>query len=331
MSIDINKLLKNFSHATIFTLMVFILSTLLVSLFLHFLMHLPLFHSLFIGIISGGTTTITVMTLISRCSASEYTKNLLFLESMINDVTIISGAVILIQVMELGTIETGKIAGLILGSVSTAVLFGFLTGMFWIVILSRYLEKHPLNYVSTLGIALILYALVEGVEANGAIAVLIFSLTVGNFRNVVMLFKIKTNLVTRHSLETLKKIKTIQLGITFFVKTFFFFFLGLIFSFQNLNKEILTVVFGMVFILLAARFFSTQVLLLLDKKYRKETFLITTMLPRGFTATVVAFLPLEAGIEIPGLTEIVLLMLLISTIIAIIGVTIHERKFPYVE
>jgi len=87
----------------------------------------------------------------------------------------------------------------------------------------------------------------------------------------------------------------------------------------------------MVFILLAARFFSTQVLLLLDKKYRKETFLITTMLPRGFTATVVAFLPLEAGIEIPGLTEIVLLMLLISTIIAIIGVTIHERKFPYVE
>ena len=329
MSIDLKKLLRNFSSAAIFTVVVFILSTLLVSLFLHLLMHWSLFHSLFIGIISGGTTTITVMTLVSRCSASDDTKNLLFLESMINDITIISGAVILIQVMEFNAVETTKVANLILGSVSIAVLFGFLTGMFWVITLFKYLGKHPLNYVSTLGVALILYTLAESVGANGAIAVLVFSLTVGNFRNVVIIFKIKTDLVTKHSLETLKKIKSIQLGITFFVKTFFFVFLGLVFSFKNLNQEILTIVFGMLVILIIARFFSAKILPLFDKKYGKDTFLITTMLPRGFAATVVAFLPLEAGIEIPGLIEIVLLMLFLSTIIAIIGVAIYERTSPH--
>ncbi|MCK5367513.1 MAG: cation:proton antiporter, partial [Cyclobacteriaceae bacterium] len=228
MSIDIRKLLKNFSHATIFTIAVFILSTLLVSLFLQLLMRWPLSHALILGVISGGTTTVTVMALVSRCSASEDTKHLLFLESMINDVTIISAAVILIQIMKFSAIDAVKVANLILGSISIAFLFGFLTGMFWVIILFRYLEKHPLNYVATLGIVLILYSLIEGVGANGAIAVLIFSLTVGNFRDVMMRLKIKTDLVTKDSLETLKKIKSIQLGITFFVKTFFFVFLGLI-------------------------------------------------------------------------------------------------------
>jgi cell volume regulation protein A len=330
MSMDIRKLLKNFSHATIFTLMVFTLTTFLVSLFLYLLIRWPLSHALLLGVISGGTTTVTVMTLVSRCTVSDDTKNLLFLESMVNDVTLISGAVILIQIMKFSTIDTAKIANLILGSVSIAFLFGFLTALFWISILNKYLEKHPLNYVSTLGIVLILYAFVETVGGNGAIAVLLFSLTVGNFRNLVMRFKIKTDLVTEHSLETLKKIKSIQLGITFFVKTFFFVFLGLIFSFQNLTQEIWTIAFGMIFILLVARFFSAEILSLIDKKYGKETFLITTMLPRGFTATVVAFLPREAGIVIPGLIEIVLLMLFLSTLIAIFGATIYERKFPHV-
>jgi len=328
MSLDIRKLLKNFSHATVFTLLVFMLSTLLVTLFLHLLMHWHLSHSLILGVISGGTTTITVMTLVSQCSVSEDTKTLLFLESMINDITIISVVVILIQIMKFSTIETAKVANLILGSVSIAFISGFLIGMLWISILFRYLEKHPLNYVATLGIVLMLYGLVESIGANGAIAALIFSLTVGNFRNVMMKLKIKTKLVTEHSLETLKKIKSIQLGITFFVKTFFFVFLGLIFSFKNLSQEILLIVLGMIFILLIARFFSAEALSFWDKKYRKDTFLITTMLPRGLTATVVAFLPREAGIEIPGLIEIVLLILFISTVIAIIGAAIHERKFP---
>lgn len=330
-SMDIRKLLKNFSHATIFTVMVFILTTLLVTLFLYLLMKWPLSHALLLGVISGGTTTVTVMTLVSRCSVSDDTKNLLFLESMINDVTIISGAVILIQIMKFSTIDTAKIANLILGSVSIAFLFGFLTAMFWVSILFKYLEKHPLNYVSTLGIVLILYAFVETVGGSGAISVLIFSLTVGNFRNVVMRFKIKTDLLTEHSLETLKQIKSIQLGITFFVKTFFFVFLGLIFSFQNLSQEIWTIALGMILILLIARLFSAETLSFIDKKYSKERFLITTMLPRGFTATVVAFLPREAGIEIPGLVEIVLLMLFLSTLISIIGAIIYERKFPKVE
>ena len=291
-------------------------------------MRWPLSHALILGVISGGTTTVTVMALVSRCSASEDTKHLLFLESMINDVTIISAAVILIQIMKFSAIDAVKVANLILGSISIAFLFGFLTGMFWVIILFRYLEKHPLNYVATLGIVLILYSLIEGVGANGAIAVLIFSLTVGNFRDVMMRLKIKTDLVTKDSLETLKKIKSIQLGITFFVKTFFFVFLGLIFSFKNLNQEILIIVVGMIFILLVARLFSTEVLSFFDKKYRKDTLLITTMLPRGLTATVVAFLPREAGIEIPGLIEIVLFMLVLSTIIAIAGAAVYEKKYP---
>ncbi|HIE33535.1 MAG TPA: hypothetical protein EYP86_00140 [Candidatus Altiarchaeales archaeon] len=330
-SLDIRKLLRNFSHATVFTLMVFILSTGFISLFLYLLMNWPLEHSLILGVISGGTTTITVMALASRCSISEDAKNLLFLESIINDITVISAAVILIQIIKTGIVELTKIGNLILASISIAFLVGFLAGIVWIIILFRYLEKHELNYVATLGIALILYSFIESVGASGAIAVLIFSLTVGNFRNVMMRFRIKTKLITENSLETMKKIKSIQLAMTFFVKTFFFVFLGLIFSFKNLTDEILIIVSVIIIILLIARLFSTEVLSHFDNRYKQDRFLITTMLPRGLTATVVAFLPEHAGIEIPSMIEIVLLMLLLSTIVAIIGAVIQERRFPCTE
>lgn len=327
MEMNVKRLLKNSPTAMIFTLMVFILSIVLVSLFLHRVIQWPLSHAIILGVISGGTTTITVMTLISRLSVSEDTKNLLLMESVINDITVITGVVLLIQVVKFKVVNIQQILNLMVGGTSTAILFGFLAAVFWIFILNRYLEKHPLNYVSTLGIIFILYDLVGLVGGNGAISALVFSLTLGNFGDIITKLRIKTPLlIPENYLETLKRIETIQIGIMFFVKTFFFVFLGVIFSFKNLTYEILIISFGIISILFIARSFSTRILSIYEKKYSgKESFLISVMLPRGTTATVVSFLPMEEGIIIPGLTEIVLLLLFISTIIAIFGSVIYER------
>jgi len=53
---------------------------------------------------------------------------------------------------------------------------------------------------------------------------------------------------------------------------------------------------------------------------------ITTLVASGFTSTLVAFLSIEAGIKIPNLAEIVLLLVMFTTLWAIIGSAILERK-----
>lgn len=325
MEMNVRKLLKNSPYALIFTLMVFILSTLLVTVFLHLLMNWRLSHAILLGVISGGTTTITVMTLISRLNVSEDTKNLLFMESMMNDITVIVGVLVLIQIIKFKAVNTLQITNLIFGGASTAILFGFLAAIFWIFVLNKYLEKHPLNYISTLGVVLILYDVVGLLGGIAAISTLVFSLTLGNLGDIVTKLKIKTALITENYLETLKRIETIQQGIMFFVRTFFFVFLGVIFSFKNLTDEILLISFGIILILLIARLLSVKLISFHEKRYSEESSLIAVMLPRGTTATVVAFLPMETGIFINGLTEIVLLLVFLSTIVAILGTIFYER------
>jgi hypothetical protein len=50
------------------------------------------------------------------------------------------------------------------------------------------------------------------------------------------------------------------------------------------------------------------------------------MVARGFTATFVALLPSTRGVDIPMFKEVVLAMVLLSTIATMFGCIIFERK-----
>jgi hypothetical protein len=52
---------------------------------------------------------------------------------------------------------------------------------------------------------------------------------------------------------------------------------------------------------------------------------MTFMIARGFTATFTALLPSAQGVEIPQLKDVVLLLVLLSTLMTIIGSSIYER------
>jgi NhaP-type Na+/H+ or K+/H+ antiporter len=72
-------------------------------------------------------------------------------------------------------------------------------------------------------------------------------------------------------------------------------------------------------IMIATRFMSVQIISFIEKKYKQHALLISTMLPRGFVATLLAFLPYNEGIIIPTFTEIVLLLIFSTAIVSIFG------------
>ena len=75
-----------------------------------------------------------------------------------------------------------------------------------------------------------------------------------------------------------------------------------------------------------SRVFSVGIISLRDNKYWKDVITISLMLPRGVTASLAAFMPLEQGVTIPLLKEIIVVLVMVTTITSTLGFVIVERK-----
>ncbi len=176
------------------------------------------------------------------------------------------------------------------------------------------------RYSLTLAVVFILYSIVELIKGNGAIAVLVFSLLLGNFNELAK----RTRIKGEFELDT--TLRAFQVEVSFFVRTFFFIFIGLMFNIKALKSEAL-VMAGVIFlILLIIRIFGVKVLGLIDKKVVPFEMSIISMMPRGLAAAVLASMPLAAGIKIQYFAEIVFSIIILTNLATTFGVFITERK-----
>jgi len=88
---NVFKVMKGMGGSLAFTLLVALFVTGLIGLVLHFFLGWELFHGILVGLISSGTTTVAVMALIELTKTEAKTRNLLFLESVVNDFVLILG------------------------------------------------------------------------------------------------------------------------------------------------------------------------------------------------------------------------------------------------
>ncbi len=325
LSFNIFSLIKNFSKTILFTITCLTLTTLFTTFFFHYIMHWEWLNALLISVITAGTTSITVSYLVSKLSIDHPVKELLMMESVISDVLLITAAIIIIEIIVTKQVNIKHGASTLASSFSIALVIAIFLAIFWVYILGKHRTK--LSYVATVGILFILYALVEYLRGSGAIAVLVFCILLGNSSKLFEKIKFKSNSVHTLPVKTMKDMQTVQSAISFFTKTFFFFLLGLIFNTSKVSSKLVLIAFAMLLVALVARYLSTRILIRFDNKFKNNTFLITTILPRGFVATVLAFMPSSYGIEIPYLIEIVLLVIFFTTFIAIISVALYEKGY----
>ncbi|MBU2589612.1 MAG: cation:proton antiporter [Nanoarchaeota archaeon] len=325
LALNIFTLVKNFSKTLLFGLLVLILSITGTTMFLNLVLHWNFLNSLFIAIITAGTTSITVSYLVSRLSVDNKFKDLLMLESVISDVLLITAAIIVMEVIVSQTITFKSAAGSIASSFAIALMIGVALAIFWIYMLGKL--KSKLGYVATLGVLFILYAIVEYLKGSGAIAVLVFCLLLGNSSKIINRFNLKTHTIKALSGKTMSSIHTVQSAISFFTKTFFFVLLGIIFSVKSLSSNLVLIAVGLLIIAMFARYLSSKVLVKMDRKFKDKVFLLTTILPRGFVSAVLAFMPANFGVNIPYITEIALLIIFLTTFVAIASVALYEKGY----
>ncbi|MEE8569718.1 MAG: cation:proton antiporter [Candidatus Bathyarchaeia archaeon] len=331
--------MKSMVKALSFTLLVLIFSTFIVGTFFILIGWDPL-SALLIGVVSSGTTTIITASLLPRLKVPEDIKQILIMESIINDVTLITAAVILVQVIDVGFIDLGQLISLFVGPIVIAVVLGLVFTLLWVSVLWKFYQRVELAYVFTMGVLFILYSLVEIFGGNGAIAVLVLTLTLGNLPLILETFlgeesPLKLDFLKRYSLDlkTLQRfddildgIKESQVDFAFFVQNFFFVYLGVIFNPAKIDLALIGVCIAIILLMFVSRYVSARIMALSDPEFKKHSKFVASLIARGFTATFVALLPESKGIKVPLFKEIVLIMVLFSTVATILGSIIYERR-----
>jgi cell volume regulation protein A len=327
LSLNVFDTLRALRKATLFTLLVLFFTILFVS-GLMVLIGWNIFHALLIGVISSGTTTISSAYLLPRLSVTVEVKQILFIESLINDLTIVASVVMIVQAIQIKSFDLSQIALTFIAPAAAAFLMGSIFTFMWVNILWRVYKDEELSYVFTLGLLFVLYSIVELIGGNGAMAVLVLSIFLGNlpyFLRTLLKDDSTREEIWKRFNQISKHIRNTQVNFSFFIKNFFFVYLGIIFDLRSTNVAIIGICLSILILVMVSRYVSIRILAFFDKNLRPYATIVSLMVARGFTATFAALLPSTKGIVIPQLNEIILMMVILSTFTTVFGTIAHEK------
>jgi cell volume regulation protein A len=112
--------------------------------------------------------------------------------------------------------------------------------------------------------------------------------------------------------------------ISFLIRSFFFVFTGLLFSYSSFVPLIFG--FSLAFVFLVLRFGVVKLSFLKASAKDSET-LMTVMLPRGLAAAVLASLPLTSGIpNSQDFPEIAFIVIITTIVICTVGVAVLKKR-----
>ncbi len=291
------------------------LSIFSVYILFHVVLGEGIYESLLLGSIVGGETTSAVVPYVTRRLSKEKGELVtnLTLESAFNSIVlIILFFVFLNNYLSSIPLNYGGISVILttfFSQLSVGVVAGVLAGTLWIRF-AKLMQLADYLYIATIGYVLAIYALVNEVGGSGILAALVLGAVFLNFGKFAEGYELPSGIGGY--------ISTFQEEISFFLRTFFFVFLGLelsIASFVNIQTWILSG--AVTLILVGSRFLSTYVV-----NYKKDPTskkIIFFMIAQGLTPAVLSTTLLTYSV--PGSAQIVLIATLVIVLTNLITAT----------
>ncbi len=281
-----------------------------------------LMNSLLLGAIVGGTSPAIVMPLIRRAKVPAEISSLLHIESALNGALVIVIALVILEVMTVGATE--HVAAAIVKAIGMRFLLGVgigvAAGFAWLWVLT-FIEGEMYDDILTLAVLFLLFLGVESLKGSGAIFALVFGLILGNGMDFARFLR------TKRTIEIHNTMMKFHSQISFLVKTFFFVYLGMMITFDDPNLILPSIILSLV--LLAVRCIVVFAISRGKRSLLANKGILTTMLPRGLSAAVVAEIAFSSGIPNARLyPEIVIVVIATTVIIAAVGIPLFARKSP---
>lgn len=261
-----------------------------------------------IGSIIGGTSALVVMPTMAGGGVSASTARLLEIESIITDALCVTVSMVVIGLLAEGAAVTHP-ALYLLQEVLIGCLVGAIGAMSMLPMLSKLTGK-PEHYTVLLSGFLVLYAAVQVAGGNGALGVLTCALVLGNVRELFGRWRPQDSLP---SLSGDGATMMVHGQLTFLVKSFFFFIIGLMFP---TSPKLILAGAGLAVVLALFRIPAVAISLWRSDFRADERRLVATCLPRGLAAGVMSTVPLQAHIQYmedltPGIFSTILFTIVI--------------------
>lgn len=319
MDMDIDRLIKEFGVASFLVVVSYLLAMFGIAAYLHFVHQWEAMQSLLLGAILGCTSAAIVIPIISRMEISEEIKTIISVESALSDVLAVVLTITIVDIITLGTTGIRSPFRSIASSFSTALIGGAVAGILWLKVLN-YFKDRKYSYMFTLAAVLIIYGTVSFLGGSGAIAVLVFGIILGNSHSFSRFLKISDDSLIEST------IKFFHGEMTFFIRTFFFVYMGMIITFRQLDLNFMTTSFSIFLIIIIMRYFSIGLTVHLFKEKKQDRFLIMSMLPRGLASAVLAIMP--ASLNVRGsenFVDITFAIIILTNILMTLGIYLNEK------
>ena len=287
LTLDIKTVMESARLSLLMSVLTFILEMFIIATLVFLITHVDFLICLILGGIVGGTTEAVVIPIASKMRIKEKTKAMLIMESVVTDVLVIVTVLALIKIAEIGEgsaaafVQDMAVKFLVGGAV------GLLAGIGWLFVLQR-LHNQPLSYMLSVGALFAVAGFVElpQIGSSSAVAALMFGLAIGNREYIKR--RLTSRTLTLPSDEYLQHFST---EITFFVRTFFFVYLGLLFDFQSFTSVHLVLGLLMISVIVLSRRITSLMAWKIGDMDKNDADAVFSMMPKGLSAAVLATYP----------------------------------------
>jgi len=319
MNLNLYKVLEESPKAMVLGVVNVLLSMALTAAFTSVVLGWELLHGLLLGTIVGGTSSSIVLSLTRRMDVPERIDTLLSLESVFTDaIVIVLGITFLDLIVSARSMVFSEVAKIIASAFSIGVVFGLICGVVWLKLLSV-IRDQTYDDILTLSVALFFYGLTEVVGGNGAIFALMFGLVLGNGAEIGGIFRMEG------IVEIGGIMRKFMSQMSFFIRTYFFVYLGLILFIENRMTVLYSVALSL--LLLVGRFVGVMFTTFRDSELGEYSSVLTSMMPRGLAAAIMAQLVASSGIAYSSMfPELIMIVIIVSVVISSVGAAIIKRR-----
>lgn len=319
MNLNLFKVLGESPKAMVLGALNVVVSMVLTALFTWTFMGWDLIYGLMLGAMIGGTSSSIVISLVRKLDVSDRIVTLLSLESVFTDALVIVVSVTFLDILSnTRAMNLNEMAQSITSTLSIGVVFGLVLGVLWLNILGR-LRDNVYDDILTLSVAILFYGLTEIVGGNGAIFSLVFGLVLGNSVEIGGMLRI------RESVEVGSIMRKFMSQMSFFIRTYFFVYLGLILFIENYSIIIYSAVITV--LLIAGRFISVALTSIGDAELKGQRNVLVAMMPRGIAAAVMAQLAISSRVQYAYMMpDLILIIIILTVALSSVWGSVLERK-----
>ncbi|MFH2020716.1 MAG: cation:proton antiporter [archaeon] len=284
----------------------------------------PMYLGILLGTIVGGTSSAVVIPMIKLLKLDTATSSILTLESTLTDVLCITGAITVTEILKLHDFNFLNTLTSLISVFLIAIAIGMICGGIWLYVRYKFPQIKK-AYMLSIAYIIFIYVFTELLNSNGAIAVLAFGIFLGNIKQIFSYLDQESE----YHLDASEKIFYSE--ISFFLKVFFFVYLGIIINFQNmylfLIGFIITVAVAVV------RPFIVNLAVKNGGELTKEKIVMSIMTPKGLAAAVLVQVTLKSpffqSMPLAHDLSVITLSVILFSILLTSGLVFYYEKFVF--